>query len=237
MSNQADKDRIIEKIKKCLALGKSCEPHEAALALKRAQEMMERHGITTEDISLSGIGRSAARVGAAKRPPRYFHYLISMICNVFGCQAILEQDYNLMTNRYATDVSFIGFTPSPELAAYSYEVLSGQLITGRKQYLSSLNKRLKRSTKTRRGDLWAESWVKSAAQKAIPLSLSNEKEELIRKWQAREYDRLTKTSPRATKFRGRGDVEAVCKGIAAGSKAMLNHGVHGSGPGQLKIGQ
>ena len=231
-----NKDRIIEKIKKCLALGKSCEPNEAALALKRAQELMKKHGITTDDVSLSEIGRSGARVGAAQNPPRYFHYLILMICDVFGCQPIFEPDYNFMTGRYVTDVSFIGFDPSPELAAYSFEVLSGQLSRGRKQYLSSLNKRLKRSTKTRRGNLWAEAWVKSAAKKAIPLSLSKEKEDLIEKWKAREYDRLTKAAPRETKFKGRGDVEAVCKGVIAGSKAMLNHGVDGSGAGQLKIG-
>lgn len=36
--------RILERIKKCLALSQSSEPHEAAAALRQAQKLMEMHG-------------------------------------------------------------------------------------------------------------------------------------------------------------------------------------------------
>ena len=35
-----DQDKIIGKIKKCLALSKSSNPHEAAIALGQAEKMM-----------------------------------------------------------------------------------------------------------------------------------------------------------------------------------------------------
>ena len=47
-----DQEKIIDKIKKCLALAKSDNPHEAATALRQAQKLMEQHNLTEQDISL-----------------------------------------------------------------------------------------------------------------------------------------------------------------------------------------
>jgi len=230
------KDRTIQKIKKCLALGKSCEPHEASLAIKRAQELMEKYGVTVDDVKLSDINRVDAFMGKAKTPPRFEFSLAAMIRDVFGCETVLKPGYGFRTGYY-TDVSFIGFGPSAELAAYTFDVLNKQIVKGRKTYLATLQKRLKRSTKTRRGDLWAEAWVRAAAKKAITLSLSKNKKELIEKWKALEYSNLQDTTPKKIKYKGRGDYDAVVKGIEAGSDATLHHGVNNTGQTPLKLGQ
>ena len=53
-------DRIIDKVKKCIALSKSDNPHEAAAALRQAQALMRKHGIDEAGIAASEI--SAADV-------------------------------------------------------------------------------------------------------------------------------------------------------------------------------
>lgn len=229
-----DKQRIIAKIKKCLALGKSCEPHEATLAMKRARELMEKHGVRADDVSLAGISCKDAFMSGARNPPRFLHYLTGMVSDVFGCDAVLTGGYDHRKGGF-TNASFIGFGPVPEIAAYTFSVLNKQLVRGRKAYLATLGKRLKRSTKTRRGNLWAEAWVRAASKKAVRLSLGRDEAELIRKWKAREYGELEDAKPRDTKFMGRGDYDAVRRGIEAGLEASLNHGVDGSAaaPGRL----
>jgi len=49
-------EKILDKLKKLLALSKSDNPHEAALALQRARKLMDTFGITAEDIVLNDIG-------------------------------------------------------------------------------------------------------------------------------------------------------------------------------------
>ena len=46
----SDRDKILDKIKKCLALSASSNEHEAEAALRQARKMMETHGITDLDI-------------------------------------------------------------------------------------------------------------------------------------------------------------------------------------------
>ena len=55
-----DKEKILDKIKKCLALSKSANEHEAAQALKQAQALMEKHEVNAVDIALSEVSEQKA---------------------------------------------------------------------------------------------------------------------------------------------------------------------------------
>ena len=50
-----NKKDVIEKIKKCLALSKSANQHEAATALRQAQSLMEKYNIDADDSELLGL--------------------------------------------------------------------------------------------------------------------------------------------------------------------------------------
>ena len=50
-----DKEKVLDKIKKCLALGQSANEHEAAQALKQAQALMEKYEVNAVDIALSRV--------------------------------------------------------------------------------------------------------------------------------------------------------------------------------------
>ena len=49
----SDRQNILERIKKFLALSQSSNPAEAAIALSRAQKLMQEHSISIEDVNLS----------------------------------------------------------------------------------------------------------------------------------------------------------------------------------------
>ena len=65
-----DKNKAIEKIKKCLALGKSANEHEAAQALKQAQALMREYGISDKGGGYRPLFGQSAR---QKRPAAPCH--------------------------------------------------------------------------------------------------------------------------------------------------------------------
>ena len=46
-----ERDRVIERIRKCLALGESPEPHEAAAAKRQAEKLMRAHNVSRAEIA------------------------------------------------------------------------------------------------------------------------------------------------------------------------------------------
>lgn len=47
-----NKEKVLDKIKKCLALSQSANEHEAAQALKQAQALMEKYEVNAVDVAL-----------------------------------------------------------------------------------------------------------------------------------------------------------------------------------------
>ena len=58
-------EKIIDKIKKCLALSNSDNPHEAAAGLRQAQKLMQMHGLNELDIELSDVQEMRAKASNA----------------------------------------------------------------------------------------------------------------------------------------------------------------------------
>lgn len=75
-----DQNKHIEKLKKLLALAASGNPHEAALALRRARKLMDVHGITHSDIAMSDIDETISHYWptGSLRPPRYMLGLMNI---------------------------------------------------------------------------------------------------------------------------------------------------------------
>lgn len=87
-----DQDKHIEKLKKLLALAASGNPHEAALALRRARKLMDVHGITHSDIAMSDIDETISHYWptGSLRPPRYMLGLMNIIREAFGVNSIIH---------------------------------------------------------------------------------------------------------------------------------------------------
>ena len=226
MNNRA----MIEKIAKCLALAGSDNPNEAASALRHAQKLMAEHGIDEQDVRLAGVSAKRATAGKWKNPPRHIAMLAGLVGEAFRCRPVFcvsDTRINLMnfTRRHVSSVRFIGVDPEPTLAAYAFGVLRRQLVAGRKRYLTSLSRRMKRSTKTRRADLWADGWALAVWDKIAKLAIAKEREELIDDYIKACHGALVKGQSRCHEPKGMRENGCIDQGYIDGLDVELHHGV------------
>lgn len=228
-------DSILRKIKRCLALARSSNPNEAATALRQAQALMTKHGVTREDVAASDVGSHLSRAEAGRTPPAHIAMLANMVAGAFGCEIVYAPQYD--GQRWAGRVEFYGVGTAPEIAGYAFEVLGRQLKRDRNAYLATLNKRLKRATKVRRGDLYAQGWVRAVSSQVVPHTQSDQEAQAIAAYQAKRWEKPLETCrARDTTSKARShDYGALAKGLADGEKVSFHQGV--AGTSRAAIGQ
>jgi len=153
----SNREKIIDKVKKCLALAKSGNEHEAAAALRQAQKLMQLHGINDLDVEHADIQEQTARAGAAFKPARWEGELAVRVARAFDCQVLFRTGLVSGIGCWV----FVGATPSGEIARYAFEVLLRQAKRARAHYIKTVLKRCT-TTRTRRADLFCEGWVAAA---------------------------------------------------------------------------
>lgn len=187
-----DKDAAIQKIKKCLALSKSPNPHEAAAALRQAQKLMEAHQIDEGDIDLSCVAEYDVTLAAGIKSA-WLTLLARTCSNAFGCDFIFKAvgDGNRAT--------FIGVHGAEQVAGYAFQVLLRQVQRDRTQHIALQPKACKRVTKIARGDAFALGWVRAAA--ALVSHLAGQEAEqvaraaLIEHYKQRQFINLKSFTP------------------------------------------
>lgn len=112
-----DKNPIIEKIKKLLALSASSNEHEAALAASHAQRLLSAHNLALADIETERKPEVADKVDtpAAKNLPKWARHLSGAVSAAFDCQAIHHPATGKLT--------FIGVGADVQIAAYTFTFL------------------------------------------------------------------------------------------------------------------
>src|ERR1700733_4555799 len=105
-----DRAKILDKIQKCLSLGASPNEHEAAAAMRQAQKLMERHGVTEAEIGLIGMGKETVQtsIQAGKKVPLNLSAITSLVMRAFGVKAVyrrflLKTDYNFAVSYYGPE--------------------------------------------------------------------------------------------------------------------------------------
>lgn len=219
-----DRDNILEKIRKCMALSKSSNEHEAAAALRQAAKLMEMHQVSHTEMLAVGVGEVSAKAGVISRPPAWENHLAGSIAAVFGCRLIFRESF------IASSWVFIGLAPANEVAAYSFEVLFRQAKKARKEFMDSNLKRFKKANKVRRADLFSQGWVLSACRAVTPLTQVDGAEEAIKAYMDLKHNDLGKLES-VDRNKGRTlsykDELALGAGLSAGRNAQLNNGVSG----------
>lgn len=221
-------DKILKKIKKCLRLAKSSNENEAAAAMRQAQKLMRIHAIEYGYVvAAEGVESHNVSAGSNKKPSAHVGMLAHMVCRAFGVEVIWNT-----TQRFAqreSRLEFYGIDSAPEVAGYAFDVLFRQLKRDRSLYMATLNKRLKRATKTRRGDLYAQAWVKAAEKQITEYERSEEEKAAVRAYREQRWPEVGSTSCRDnTKGTRRHDYEALRQGYRDGEKVDFHRGVNGS---------
>lgn len=152
-----DQAKVFEKIRKCLALSKSSNEHEAAAALRQARALMRLHGINEDQVAADSVADAAASAGAKRRPPLWEAALVGTVGAAFGC-AVMFESY-----RENGGWRFIGVGQSAEIAAYAFEVLFRQCKKARAEYIAARLKRCASSRKIERADMFCGAWVTTVA--------------------------------------------------------------------------
>ncbi|EAM6083274.1 DUF2786 domain-containing protein, partial [Salmonella enterica subsp. enterica serovar Poano] len=131
-------------------------------------------------------------------------------------------------------VSFYGLYNRPELAAYTFEVLGRQLIKARKDFIKTQNKRIKTSTKTARGDKFAEGWIIAVLNKIEKLARTAHEVELAERWLEKKYTRTVTRNVRES-GKTRDNDNARNSGYREGRQASLHHPVNGQEQAKLGV--
>lgn len=232
-----DREKIIDKIKKCLALSASSNEHEAATALRQACKMMEAHGVSDVEIQAADASEHHQRAGAQRTPSNWETRLASRIADAFGCRIVFAPAVFLI--RPSASWVYIGCGAAPEVAGYAFEVLHRQCKRAREQYIKARLKRCKPGTKTRRADLFCEGWVGVAIDKVEAFAGNEQQSAAIEAYVATNYPALGNLNSRDRNGdRSLRDHEYsdFMTGRLSGRDAELNRGVGGEQQRQIAEG-
>lgn len=221
-----NRDKILDKIKKCLALSASSNEHEAEAALRQARKLMEAHGITDLDIQAAEADERRAKSSVTAKPAAWENMLAHRIADAFGCQLIFSPGYWARRAEWM----FIGCGAAPEVAQYAFTVLLRQVKRERATHIKANLKRCKSATKTRRADLFCEGWVRSVAGKITAFAGSEKQSAAIDAFVAVRYPELgslvTTNRNDGRKLRDH-EYNDLAAGHRSGKDAQLNRGVGG----------
>lgn len=218
-----DNAKIIDKIKKCLALANSSNPNEAATALRQAQILMDKYGIDHPELLAAGVSAEWVKSGAAKTPPAYEAGLANLVGNAFACKILFSGKFNGRSFEIEGGYKFIGCAPNPEVASYTYTVLVRQLRKARSEYIKTKLKRCGPKSKTARADQFCEGWVYAIRSKIQTVAPTPEQAQAIEAYFEKYIGETRSLEPRQHATRGANDDGHA--GYVAGKNAVLNRGV------------
>ena len=229
-----DKETAIRKILKCLALGKSSEPHEAARAMEQASALMKQYDIDHPELLASGISEQCARSRASRKPPKYEAALASIVGDKFSCQILFKTAQN-SSRKIIGNYVFVGASTSSTVASYTFEVLARRLAAARTEYMKT---RLTRYTKNKiaAADQFCLGWV-HAVSKAIGASDKDESANLaITAYIDRTYSNLTDMKSTSRALTNKADASLhISNGWREGKKERVHQAVN-AGQSTLQLG-
>ncbi len=224
------RDEALLKIKKCLALAASPEPHEAAAALRQAQKLMEQFGLSETEVSLADVSESPRK--APSVPLVIWEAALAhAVAEVFGCEYFTRAHLTLAPGgsyRKERQFVFVGVGMAAEVAGYAFDVLARQCARDRRAHMGLQSKNCKPKTKVARGDLYATGWVSGVRALLQAFAGNSGDQALVTRYMAHQYPAMEKA-----KFKDRTTGKNVKhddfeRGHKAGRSAELNHGIAAS---------
>jgi hypothetical protein len=144
-----DRSTALRRVRTCLRLAASSNPHEAAAALRQAQALMAQFGIGHAEAMNVDEAEAPTRARGAEVPGSIL--LLATICaNGFGARLVHVQ----MDGR--TVIRFYGIDGIAQIASYAFTILRRQLDTDRFKHVARVRKTNVRKV---RGENFANAWV------------------------------------------------------------------------------
>lgn len=220
------RDEALKKIKKCLALSRSGNEHEAAAALRQAQKLMTEYSLNEQDVTLANVRevRIKARSNAANQ---WEVSLVHMVAKSFGCECFRQMSY-APDWSIKTDWVFVGMDAAAEIGGYACEVLLKQCSAARRAHIEKQPKNCKSITKTARGDAFAKGWVSGVSAKVEAFAQPVKSADLLLQYMERTHGPMGKVKVHdKSKLRKLSDGHLIA-GMQSGRNAELHHGLGGT---------
>ncbi len=141
MEMAQDHSALIYRLQKLLELSRSSNPHEAAIALRRATKLMAEHQLTLDDLSRSAIEEKTEDIPSALRDRGLFTRLAAIVGRAFGVHFFFVSIGSVYRH-----VTFIGPRSRLESACYTWTIMSRQACIVKKQYAAAERKSLAAAT-------------------------------------------------------------------------------------------
>lgn len=169
--HHAKLERVIRKIKRCLALSSSSNETEAATAMRQAQALMREYRLTEIDVHLSDVSEVESESSKPKRRPRWDRELGSIVGEAFSVRSLSLRQWCKSTKRIIEREQYVGVNPAPQIAMYAYEALLTKLTLARNEYVARVRKGEQRSDYSpgTAGDHFALAWVSAVYGKVHQL--------------------------------------------------------------------
>ena len=163
--NDSVNDSVLRKIKRCMELSKSSNENEAAIALKQMKSLMEKNGVTTNDIMAADITEHLFYLNVQKKPAQWVLNLHIAVANALDCECIVWSG-----GGEKIRLMFLGIGSTTEIAGYAFEVLFRKLKSDRTEFIDTQLYRYKRANKTKLADAYCEGWVANVCRKVANLN-------------------------------------------------------------------
>lgn len=230
------RDEALAKIKKCLSLGKSSNPHEAAAAMRQAQKLMAAFDLDPDAVELAQVSERGSR-SRNQAIVVWEVQLANMVSAAFGCDMLTQARWVQTGARWdkRRDYVFVGVGPAPEVASFAYDVLARMLANDRSRHIQALPKSCRAATKTAGGDAFAHGWLRGVADELQRFARTERDDELIARY-LNSLDRSMRTVQPKRRGNGRASLGDLACGIVAGNKAKLASGLP-KAVGQAQLGK
>ena len=224
-----NKEKILDKIKKCLALGQSANEHEAAQALKQAQALMEKYEVNAADIALSQVSEQKADRKMAFKLADWQWSVANMIADIFGCQSY----------QRGKTMMFYGIGNRAEISAYAFDVVYRQISADRRKFLKNCRAR-KQAHRTYLADQFCNGWIMGAWKTVKKFEMSDEEKAVMDRYAKKEHSDIVEAKTRDAKssiLQGSTmEYEALAQGMESGKQVQLHHAMNGT-DGVKQIGE
>lgn len=223
-------EKALDKIKKCLSLAQSSNPHEAANAWRQAQALMRRYNIEHADVLASAISAVQAKGGSGKTVPRWEMVLAVAICEAFECESIRQ--FYPFPKKHSSWV-FIGEGSSPEIAAYAFEVIFRQVRQGRRAFSADRCQGLPAHIKRRQVDLYSQAWIYSLYDRVKSFARNGKNDAAIKAYIERHFnvaDTMKSRGVAKIEKNNFAEMTAIAAGAKAAAETRLHHGMSGNDP-------
>lgn len=229
-----DRAKILARIKKCLALAGSPEPGEAAAALRAAQALMKKYGLTEEDVSFADIREATTGASGSTSLAQWENILIDCVRCSFNVQVLFRHGdvlrhlrvrrprsgtYYWRLSRKRGWLLFIGPQNRVQVALYAFEALRRQLKRARATHRAATGH------KGRSLDVFCLGWVAGVRKQLAALAAPFTLDPVIQDYIDREHGDARETAKQRSNMPRKTEMAAYLSGHEAAQDAVLHAGV------------